>query len=193
MKTKKNFNKNKKNPRKLNMQNVALQLHPSWPGQPVAQFKVELTRMPIVTAASVVAMTYTPNLANIALFSTRFASLFEEYRIIKVDLYIVGVGGSGNTGCLQMWFDEKDATVPTLAESLRKTPRQDTWNVSNIVKPHQMSWLASDTLDLEYTDVGTTVSPVHFKAYGDGSLGLVAASTVAVITGTVTIQFRGYQ
>jgi hypothetical protein len=191
-----NNRNNKRSQKKQKVPNstqIGLQLHPSWPGQVVSSMKVELTRLPIVSAASSVAISYALNLTNIGLFSTRFGSLFEEYRIIKADIYIVAVGGSTNTGVLQMWFDEKDSAVPTLAESIRKTPKLDTWNVSNVVKPHQMSWTASDPVDLQYTDIGTTSTPVYLKIFGDGSLGLVAASTMAIITGTVTIQFRGYQ
>jgi hypothetical protein len=165
---------------------------PAYPGQVCKQFDIPLTPVlatSVVTTGLVsVRMDVFANL--ISNFTTRFGSLFEEYRIVKV-LVSWKNFSSTNNGLITHWIDEKDNSAPTLAEAQQKSDKQFS---ASSPSPHTISWVARDPLDLQYTDISTVATTVcTYKAYSNAAnFGTsIVATPYGQVTGRIWIQFRG--
>jgi len=98
-------------------------------------------------------------------FATRFGTTFDEYRIRGVNVKIRPLTVS--TGVTKHMFDEKSATVPAATDAISRIGKLLGNNSADTSSTTTMRWRARDLLDLEYTAIGTTVTPVYFKTYTD--------------------------
>lgn len=166
---------------------------PAFAGQVVEQFHLNITPVVLSTTVTtgVIAIPLVINAAAVPNFTSRFNNLFEEYRIVMASMD-VKCFSSTNPGLFTHWFDEKDSSTPTAAEAQRISLKS--FSASSPMS-HKITWRARDPLDLQYTSIATSVSPVTYKVYTDlanfGSSGV--ATPYAQLTGSVWIQFRGLQ
>lgn len=126
----------------------------------------------------------------IASFATRFGSTFVEYRMVQAKME-VRMFSSNNPGVLQFWFDEKSASNPTLVEAAERYVMSI--NASDITSKKFLTWTARDPLDLEYTAITSSVTPVTFKTYtNNANFGSsIVATDYCEVEGAVRFQFRG--
>jgi hypothetical protein len=165
---------------------------PAYRGQVVEDFHISLAPIVVTTtvATGQIANVYAVTAAAIPTFATRFASLFEEYRIVKVR-FVVKNFSTINPGLFTHWFDEKNATAPTAAEALRINLK--TFSACS-PSPHSLTWVARDPLDLQYTDCSSLLTnPVSYKLYTDNAVfgSSIVATAYAQVTASILIQFRG--
>ncbi len=123
-------------------------------------------------------------------FTSRFGSTFDEFRILKCKVDIRSVTAS--TGVSVMFFDEKSISAPTANESFERIGSRCP-NTNAKPNPKSMVWKARDLLDLQYTAIGGSVTPVTFKVYTDTANWGAPSSVTAlwIIEPTLTIEFRG--
>jgi hypothetical protein len=168
-------------------------LIPAFPGQVTKSFKLEATPLTIVTTVTtgVIAQVFAVKASNIANFATRFAPLFEEYRIVRAR-FTVRCFSSTNPGLLIHWIDEKQTAAPTSAEALQKSMKSFS---ASSPSPHVITWTANDPLDLQYIDTGTTATELAtYKIYTDNALfgSSIVVTAYATVVPEFWVQFRGY-
>ncbi len=133
-------------------------------------------------------LTYIPN------FATRFGALFDEYCVVGAELEISVAAVVNGQGCLMASLDEKTPSVPTGA--VINAPRVDI-RIDPFNQPvrHKLQWIAKDYLDLQWTDIGTTSTPVYLKLWADPTTTGTLNTSVGVVsvTGTLAFCFRGYK
>ncbi len=188
MRNKKNSKRSRISPK---VNKVPLNL-PAYPGQVVKTFKLPLTPFTVVTTVTTgqIAAFLLVQASAIQNFATRFGSLFEEYRIVKVRFWFKTFSSS-NPGLLTHWIDEKDQTAPIASEAKQKSALQ--FSAAD-PSPHVLTWTARDPLDLQYTDIGTTtVTPVTYKLFtNNADFGSSPVSTpYGTISSQIWVQFRG--
>lgn len=164
----------------------------SYPSQVVASVKcpgVPVSYSTTVTTG-VIAQTYLLNASSIQSFYSRFGSLYEEYRVVRVK-FVVRCYSSTNPGLFNHWIDEKQSAAPTATEATTKS--YNTFNASS-PSPHMLVWTAEDPLDLQYTDIASFVTVATYKIYTDNtSFGSsIVATPYVSVTPTFYLQFRGY-
>ena len=175
-----------------------LSLVPSYKGQVVAALNIvslpTLMTMPgsaPYTIASVVSVDPTTVVDD---WATRFASLWEEYRIVKV-VADVTTFSSTLSGQLACYWDEQSSSAPTANSAERRGIFKFPLSANN--RKHIFRWNPTDYLDLEYKPVGTASTPVWFKLFSDSAnYGTSAADQgkpVGTIVLTLNVQFRGFQ
>lgn len=134
-------------------------------------------------------------------FTTKFQVVFQEYRILgavfnirQIAVYTNATGGAAGTGLTCFYLDEKSSAAPgasTAVEHPRIEIPQEPQTDSN---KHTIKWKARDILDLEFTQVTQTVTPVYFKAYTDTTNFFASATdsnTSYAMTGALRFEFRG--
>jgi hypothetical protein len=128
----------------------------------------------------------------IASFATRFGAAFVEYRMVQSKMEI-RMFSSNNPGVLQFWFDEKSSSNPTLVEAAERYVLSI--NASDITSRKSLMWTAVDPIDLQFTDINTSVTPVTFKTYtSNANFGSsIVATDYCEVEGAVRFQFRGLQ
>ncbi len=155
--------------------------------------------VPIITtkssiAAGVLAASIPLDLTKIQAFSSRFASLFQEYAIVGASLEVRMNNTINNAGVLAAFIDEDSSAAPGPTDALNR-PRLDVL-VAQQFQPgsYRLNWTPRDILDLDYVDCATTFTPAWLKLYTDvGNFGTTATTTGDVlVTGTLALCFRGY-
>lgn len=124
-------------------------------------------------------------------FSTRFGLTFDEYRILKVYCKIRPLAVS--TGVTRFLFDEKNSSAVSATGSTQRVGKTLANNAADPKSVTMMTWSARDLLDLQYTAIGSTVTPVYFKIYTDSTnYGAPATATALwLIEFDLTVEFRG--
>lgn len=134
---------------------------------------------------------------NLNLFSTRFGNTFIEYRILGFRGRLRISGTSINpAGVVKCWLDEKSSATPTAAQS-QDRPCVDLLisgsNTGGLDTTVEIKWVAKDLLDLDWTAVGTTATPVWLKLFANTTYtgtGMTTGATV-ILDGVMRVQFRG--
>jgi hypothetical protein len=129
---------------------------------------------------------------SVAGFVTRFASTFVEYRIIRAK-FKYRCFSSTTPGVSQVWVDEKSTANPTATEAGERAILS--FPNSSVNQEHVMTWECSDTLDLQYIDIGTAVTVASFKLYTDNAVfgAPIAVTEFLEIVPFFQFQFRGLQ
>lgn len=167
---------------------------PSYAGQQKTILRLEGTPQPLSTivTSGLIAFAQQLQAAQITGFASRFASTFDEYRILGANVRITPM--SASVGVSKLWFDEKSTSAPTANEAQERTsvPLANTNAMAS--SRRTMRWRARDLLDLEYTATSVTnVTPVTFKLYTDvATWGAPAAATVLwLVEPEFLVEFRG--
>ncbi len=191
MQRKQQIKKNMSKTKKAKAPDTMAKLIPSFPGQVVKEFKMEA--LPVIqttSAGGALASIYEIKASNVTNFTSRFGSLFEEYRIVKAKFTFRGYS-STTSGLFIHWIDEKDASAPTLAESKAKAAAAF---APADQRPHVLVWRARDPLDLQYIDCGTTTTTLAtYKIYSETTTyGTTNSTTYGCVFAEFWVQFRGY-
>jgi len=170
-----------------------LMLRRAYTGQVIQSMKMEGLPALVTVTTGTSAFALIASAAGISNFSTRFASLFEEYRIVRIQ-FRVKFFNSTASGIVITWFDEKSLIAPTLSEARTKSSPQRAVNLSRVNRDMVLTWTPHDTVDLQYLD--TAASPIGygaFKLYTDtANFGCLAgAGAICQVYPTYTVQFRG--
>lgn len=172
----------------------AHRLVPSYPKQ--VCWDVTLPGVPAksttVVTTGLIAGTYAISSAAIQAFATRFGSTFVEFRIVSARLK-VKFFSSTNPGVIQMWYDEKVTSVPTLVEAQERYIVSA--SASQVDRPVSLMWVAQDPLDLQYLPIGTVTQVCTFKLYtNNANFGSsIVATDYCETESDIRIQFRGLQ
>jgi hypothetical protein len=135
------------------------------------------------------------DLTRVQDWTTRFATLFKEYAIVGARLEIRPQNIANTAGIIAAYLDEQSGAAPTAVEALHR-PRLDmTAGPLFVPKAYHIDWTPLDLLDLDFVDVATTFSPVWLKIFTNvANFGTLATTTGEVlVTGTLALEFRGYQ
>lgn len=177
----------------VNGQSVLYNTVRSYTGQATWKFKVPglATKLTSTVTTGVISNSYGISIANVLGFATRFGATFDEYRILRSEVQIRPI--SSLTGVTVFFFDEKSATAPTANESTERVGMRVPNSNASDSSVLSMIWTARDLLDLEYTAIGTTVTPVYFKTYTDnnGWGTTTVASDLWIVEPLITFEFRG--
>lgn len=165
---------------------------PAYAGQVVVKIKLpsSATKLTTTVTTGVVASAIQVSSAQLLGFATRFGSTFDEYRIVGINARVIPLGP--NAGIMKCWFDEKSTSAPTANESLEKTAVSVSLNNAHSSSRLQI-WRARDLLDLQFTAIGSAVTPVTFKQYTDNAFwgSSVAVTDVATVQFDCLVEFRG--
>jgi hypothetical protein len=165
----------------------------SYKGQ--TAFKVVLPGSPQLETTTVttglIQNAYPLNVTNINGFSTRFASTFDEYRIVSVECKIIPIAAS--SGLTNFMWDEKSSAVPALSDAQERIGLRLANSNANPKSFRSMRWVAKTLDDLAFTPLGTTVTPVYFKIYTDATNygAPVASTSLFIVEPLFTIEFKG--
>jgi len=98
-----------------------------------------------------------------------------------------------NSGCIQLWLDEQSTSVPTLAEARERYIRS--CSAAAIDEEIMIKWICSDPNDLQYLGIGTSSTPVTFKAFtNNANFGSsIVATPYYELVPEFQFQFRGLQ
>ncbi len=178
----------------MKFQQVNLSLVRSYPGQPVLSVKVPYPSQLLtttVTTGAVAVVVSTDPVSQVTAWSTRFQSLWQEYRVVKMECKI-NMFSSTNPGLLLPFWGEKDSSTPTATQAMERSNRRINFS-SNDDEGHVFTWKPTDIGDTTYMAVGTSYNAAYFKLYSDVTLGSpIVVTNVGILTLTATIQFRGY-
>ncbi len=166
----------------------------SYKGQQIVRLTLEGTPslLSTVITTGVIANAYQMDpTSKVTGFSSRFGSTFDEYRVLGVDVRVTPV--SASTGVSKVWFDEKANNTPSANEAQERTSMPLANTNASSKSARIIRWRARDLLDLEYTQIGTSVGPVTFKTYTDAATwGAPAAVTpLWLVEPVFHIEFRG--
>jgi len=139
----------------------------AYPGQQVSKLVLNGAAAQLLTTITTGVVNYAQpiNTGAILGFSTRFGSTFDEYRIVGTDARMTPL--SATSGVSKVWFDEKNTANPTANEAQERTSTPLVNSNANARAVRVFRWRARDLLDLQYTAIGTSVTPVSFKVYTD--------------------------
>ncbi len=164
----------------------------AYPGQQKAVLKLTGASTLLATSGGgTIASAIQVNPSLITGFSSRFSQTFDEYRILSCEFKVQAVGGPG--GITVFFYDEKSTSAPTLNNAQERTllsmlPNND----ANSRSYGTFTWRAKDLLDLNYTSVSSSVTPVTFKVYTDAANYASPTSTnIWFIQPVLTVEFRG--
>jgi len=170
-----------------------LVLIPVYPGQPVAQMQIvsqpQLLTTTVTTGVVAISRAYDPT-AEVTGWSTRFQSLWKEYRVVKVEACIE-LFSSTNSGMLSTWIGTTSG-VPASTDALDSKAIR--FNASAVNMKHKILWVPSDPGDLNYKLTSASSTPAYFKLYTDtGNFGSPAAVTqLGLVSYLYWLQFREY-
>jgi hypothetical protein len=164
----------------------------------------DVAGIPLVTVVTTGLLQYVYSIQSQAVtnFATKWNG-FDEYRIIKAVVKLTPITSS--TGAFLAYFDENDATVPTLA--LAQAHCKTMFPISNAAMAafmggrsrrdsdgsYRFVWRPSDVADLSWLPIASSAVVATFKVYTDAAtLGApVVATTILVLTTQLTVEFRG--
>jgi hypothetical protein len=166
---------------------------PAYAGQQKVILRLPSTSGLFSTAATtgIIALTSPLGTAAIAGFTTRFASTFDEYRILGIAIKIRAVAQS--TGITNFFLDEKNPSAPTSLDAQERIALRLPNSNANSASFKTMMWRARDLLDLEYSTITTATTPVFFKVYTDAPTfgSPIVATPLFIVEYDYTVEFRG--
>jgi hypothetical protein len=141
--------------------------------------------------SGLLAANYSVGASNIPTFSTRFASTFDEYRIIKANVRVRPV--SAGSGVSRFFFNEESTSNPNATDAADRVGWELSNSNANSSSTRDFKWSPRDIDDLVFTSTGTLVNPVYFKIYTDNATygAPIVATQLWVISAELTVEFRG--
>lgn len=130
-------------------------------------------------------------------FSSRFASLFQEFSIVGARFEIRVSASAAPQGMILAYIDENSSAAPTALQALHR-PHAEIPLVGSVVDStgslHVVEWKAHSYADLTWDPVSTAGTVGYLKLYADVTNTGTQATTAAdiLITGALAVCFRGY-
>jgi len=197
-----NRNKQKGRPRRLQQSNrvglrqlLAITDQRSYAG--LQRTRLTIPGTPVLLSTTVttglIASTQAVQKTSISSFATRFATTYDEYRFVGCNYKCRAVGPNPGVGVV--WFDEKSNSTATLTDSQEKTGRRFPFNSASDKGDFVMRWSATDLVDLQWSAIATTQTPVYFKIYTDNTNygASIVATPYILIEPEYIVEFRGLQ
>jgi hypothetical protein len=135
--------------------------------------------------------------ADVTNWSSRFQSLFSEFRIKMVEVHLVAL--TNTQGQAVVWWDEAASTLTTPPTFVEATERGQSFiplSVNSSKSVHVYRWVPRDIKDLIFYSTNTTTfnTPVGFKLFtNNANYGSSVVATPAFnVTIFFTLEFRGY-
>lgn len=153
----------------------------------------------IITAFTSGILANTTDIANpialVPLFSTTYAGIWREYRVIGLRWKVRFTIAATVQGELWLWMDEKSSSVPTSQDANKANKCVlpiSAIQQGNLGQECVGTWQADDLADLQWSPTTTAVSPVYLKQYASPGLTGTSSSTTGtfIITAMLRIQFR---
>ncbi len=171
-------------------------MRPAYTGQPCFATKIMSDPIKLTTTVTTgqIANTTTITNALITNFATRFAGMWDEYRIIKCRAIVVCFS-STNPGQMNHWFDEPSTAgaAPAIADARKN--RCLRFNASDTGKPHQMTLTPHDPTLQQWNDTAVGLTIGVYKMYTDNANygSSIVATDYCTVQFDLTIQFRGFK
>lgn len=166
------------------------------PEQVVYDMEVPGGIQKLTTVAGIIASAVTVTAGLVSTFSSRFASLFDEYRIIGVNFHCIPLYAGTQPGATAFCVDENDATAPGSTQVIvnKEGSRVLPNYAGAFPKGYVIKWQAKDTADLQFISTGTTnVTSCALKIATDSTtLSAPTAVDLWAIIPRLRIQFRGF-
>lgn len=185
-------NKNTKNPR----QKYRPDLIPrrTAPLQPLTIMVVPAVPVKItqVVTTGVTASSLNVGHGQIQDFATRFATLYQEYRIVRVK-FTIELFSSTNPGLILAWIDEAQTGAPTAGVAAERAVYR--FPTGSNQKTHSFVYVPSDPDDLAWRPTtSAAVDIASFRWYSDNATygAGVVASDVGMVSALFTLQLRGF-
>jgi len=152
-------------------------------------FTPGITPISLGNMATVVAL----NTGQVQNWSTRFASLFNEYCIVGARLELRLNNIANPAGFFVACLDEQSNSLPT-GSIFSKPHMERLIDGTEFPSTGIVEWKARDYLDLEWTSTGTIVTPVYLKLYANTtSTGTTSTTSANIyVTGSISFCFRGF-
>jgi hypothetical protein len=166
---------------------------PAYSGQQRATLRLtgESTILSTTVTTGVIAQSLAIDKTAIGDFATRFASTFDEYRVLKASIKIRPLAVS--TGVTRFFFDEKTSSTPSATQAAERVGQTLANNSAAHASTRSMSWRARDLGDLAYQSIGGSTATVWLKVYTDtANFGApIAVTPLWLIEYNITFEFRG--
>jgi hypothetical protein len=170
----------------------------SYPRQAFATMWVPALTVVIPITTGTVAQTVVLDpTARVNNWPTRFASLFEEYRVIGIEMKVrasQGVVTGGVNGTHVSWWDEYSSGTPTATQAIQRVTKERSNNADNRLSQYNLKWKPQDPKDYEFFATATGTQPVFFKIYTDVANfanSNISSSNEFVLQPWFMVQFRG--
>lgn len=186
----------KRRPRK-SVSRMPSELNPSAPQfKGEAHLTLKLRNTPVLHTTTVTtgviadAIAINPE-SDIQSFATRFASTFQEYRLVKARLMIRPCGSS--TGVSRVWQESHNSASVTSQSASEKSGLILPNTMTNSRSVSQLIWKPRGVEVLEWSGIGSSTTFGQFSLYTDlASFNAPATATVLWETQIeYTIEFRG--
>lgn len=163
---------------------------------------IKNTRLPIefyigkfatTVTTGVISLTQAIESVLIPSFSSRF-SVFDEYLIESV-LVRINTCSSTIPGLINVWFEPNISSSGAPNATDAKDNKTLTFSASSCMNTHTLSFNPRNPGTQSWTPVSTSTTPIgYFKMYTDNAnfASSTAATDYAVVTGVMTVCFRGF-
>lgn len=165
------------------------------PGNSVTRMKIEVFIGKITTTVTtgVISQAYAVQASMIANFGARFV-LFDEYMLEKFQLKI-DTSSSNLAGILNIWFEPNIASTSAPGAADAKNNKTLTFPAGANERTHRLSFNPRNSVTQAWTPISTTTAPIgYLKVYTNATdfAASVVATDYAVLTGIMTVAFRGF-
>jgi len=167
----------------------------SYSGSKVYTFRIPANPVKLTTTVTTGVIAYEGQVSPptvIGGFTTRFGTLFDEYRVIKatIELHPIGL----NVGETALFLSEIGLGTPTNLEAEQRPGiLLNNNNQLFTLQNNTLSWRATDLLDLQFQNITVGYNGVHYYVYTDNAnYGAPTAVTdLWIVRPFLTIEFRG--
>jgi len=163
--------------------------------QPNVVMRVISGTVPLATTVATGLISYVQTVdptADIPNWSSRFASLYQKYRLLKVAC--TATLTSASTGMAAAWFNDESSTPPTFPEAEEQAQNWFPLSNASSRSSHTFMWTATDLNNLFFNDVATSSVSTNFKIFTNAANygAPITATNVLVMNYTYWLEFRGY-
>lgn len=177
--------------RRSRVEDPAIRMRPSYPGQPTLEIWVPGTPEVLSTTVTTGVIAEVTTLSNALLpsFSTRFAA-WVDHRITKYRVKVTNFS-STNPGLLNHWFDEESSNPPSSSNAISAKAKRFG---ASVVGTKTIEFTVRDPTQLNYSPLATSTTVGYYKMYtNNADFGSsIVASQYCLKEVEALCQFRGF-
>lgn len=167
----------------------------SFRGQPMSTLVIKSGPVVLSTTAGTGLVSYVQPIdvvADVPSWASRFESLFQEYRLVKVVSVVTAL--SNTTGLGHAWYNEVNASPPTFPESTEQGVNRFPLSVNSSKSFHRFVWKPRTINDMVFSSTAVSFVPASFKFFTNNANygSSLTALQVVICEYEYTVQFRGY-
>jgi hypothetical protein len=155
--------------------------------------EVFIGKITTTVTTGVISQAYAVQAAMIANFGARFV-LFDEYLIQKFKLRI-DTSSSNLAGILNIWFEPNVASTSAPSAADAKNNKTLTFAAGSNERTHSLTFNPKNVVTQIWNPISSTTTPIgYLKVYTNATdfAASVVATDYAVLTGVMTVYFRGF-